>query len=256
VSDTHPVEDAQAHNQQGRKARDRGSVLVEAAIVLPLLFSLLFGVLEIGGALKSYSSASNAVRAGGRMASVAGNDAMADQAILSRVAQEAAGLGKGEIEYIIIWKATGPGTKPPAACIAAAGSASSPNTSSLGVYDGGTGQVGACNVYVRPDATGGAFAMANRGPGMQPPEYYFGCTGPSGPGAAHMVDCRWSPKNRKVAVSPRGTPAATTLKPDHLGVYIRATHKYYTGMFGSTLTISDSGINLLEPDTYQVGTGS
>ncbi len=68
--------------EAGHGSSDRGAVIVEAAFILPILFLLIFGMIEIGGALKSYSSAANAVRAGGRMASVAGNDAMADQLIL------------------------------------------------------------------------------------------------------------------------------------------------------------------------------
>ena len=41
---------------------------------------------------------------------------------------------------------------------------------------------------------------------------------------------------------------------DFLGVYIKATHDYYTGLFGTTLTITESGINLLEPDSFGVAT--
>ena len=70
-------------------------MLVEAAIVLPILFMMIFGIMEIGSALKSYSGASNAVRAGGRMASVAGNDVDADRAILERMAEESAGVDAG-----------------------------------------------------------------------------------------------------------------------------------------------------------------
>lgn len=233
-----------------RRARgDRGAVLVESAIVLPLLFLFLFGIMEVGGALKSYSGTSNAVRAGGRMASVAGADAMADQQILVRMAREAAGLGKGELDYIIIWNATGVGDTPPAACVAAAGAALSPNLSSVGVSDGGTSQKGACNVYIRPQAAGGAFQMA-KGELANPPEHYFGCIGASDPQASQKVDCRWPPRNRKVQISPRGTPAAQRLTPDYVGVHIRASHEYYTGVLGDTLTITDNGINLIEPDTF------
>ena len=216
-------------------------MVVEAAIVLPLLFTLVFGVLEIGGALKTYSGASNAVRAGGRAGSVAGNDAMADQYLLERMAQEAAGISASEIEMIIVWHAAGPGESVPVACVSAAGSATAPNTSSLGQ----TGSK-ACNVYVRPAAAGGAFAMA-KGQAAQPATFYFGCTGPSDPLAANKVDCSWSPRDRKVAISPRGTPV---LRPDYLGVYIRAKHPYITGVLGQTLTVTDSGITLLEPDSY------
>jgi hypothetical protein len=235
-----------------RATRDRGSVVVEAAIVLPLLFMLLFGVLEIGSALKSYSGAANAVRAGGRMGSVAGNDASADQLTMARVAREAAGIGEGEIDYVIIWKATGPGQSPPATCVDIANAASGPNASSVGVYDGGVGTAGACNIYMLPEAADGAFDMALGRATNPDPNFYFGCTGPSGPGHDHKLDCNWSPKNRKVQVSPRGTDPADALKPDFLGVYIKATHEYVTGILGSTLTITESGINLLEPDTFGV----
>lgn len=224
-----------------RRRGDRGSVLVEGAIVLPLLFTLVFGVLEIGGALKTYSGASNTVRAGGRAGSVAGNDAMADQYMFERMAQEAAGIADREIEMIIVWHAAGPGEAVPAACVSAAGSATAPNTSSVGQ----TGSK-ACNVYIRPADPGGAFAMA-KGLAAQPAAFYFGCTGPSDPLAANKVDCNWSPRDRKVQISPRGTPV---LRPDYLGVYIRAKHSYITGVLGDTLTVTESGTTLLEPDSY------
>ncbi|MEQ1786435.1 MAG: TadE/TadG family type IV pilus assembly protein [Acidimicrobiales bacterium] len=237
-----------------RSRDERGAVVVEAALVLPLLLMLLFGIIEVGGAIKSYSSAANAARAGGRMASVAGNEAMADQQILERVAGEASGLPNGEIEYVIIWNSTGVGETPPAACIAAAGAASAPNTSPVGVYDGGNSTKGACNVYIRPDAPGGAFQMA-RGELASPPEFYFGCLAPGEP---NKVDCNWSPKNRKVRISPRvlpvGTPEANRLTPDYVGVFVRASHDYYTGIIGSTLTITEGSVNLLEPDNFGVNT--
>jgi hypothetical protein len=235
-----------------RSADDRGASLVEAALVMPLLFALIFGILEIGGALKSYSSTGNAVRAGGRMASVAGNDAMADQQILERVAEEAAGLGKGEVEYVIIWRADGEGDTAPAACVTLAGASDTPNSSSVGVFDGGPGgtATGACNVYREPDKPGGAFAMA-RGDMPNPPDFYFGCSGPPNP---NKVDCSWSPRNRNVQISPRSAAPSERLRPDYIGVHIRASHQYYTGFLGDTLTITDNGVNLLEPDTYGLDT--
>ena len=114
-----------------RRGGDAGGVLVEAAIVLPVLFLLVFGILEIGSALKSYSGASNAVRAGGRMASVAANDGDADRAILERMALEASGVTSGEIEYVVIWHAAATGESPPSGCLPAA--QASPNTASVGV---------------------------------------------------------------------------------------------------------------------------
>jgi hypothetical protein len=221
---------------------DRGSVIVEASLILPLLFLVIFGVIEIGGSLKSYSSVSNGVRAGGRMASVAGNNASADRMILERVAQEAAGIGKGEIEYVMVWHATGTGTPPPSQCLRAV--PPTPNQSSQGRT-----VTGSCNIYFLPQAAGGAFDMAT-GRAAQPASYYFGCTGTSDPLATQKVDCFWPGKDRKITSTPRGiTPVQS---PDFVGVHVRAKHRYYTGILGSTLTITDSGVNLLEPQGYSL----
>jgi len=241
-----------------RRGGDEGAALVEAAIVLPVFFMLVFGIMEVGGAIKSYSAANNAVRAGGRMASVAGSTPMADRMILERVAQEAAGLGKGEIQYVIVWNADGPGDAPPSACTSAANGqlGGGPNTSSVGYAGVSSGpplntKLGACNVYVWPDRPGGAFDMAT-GRASRPPEYYFGCT--SATEATTKVDCSWPARERKVTISPRrNLSGLPTVRPDYIGVYIRAEHRYLTGILGRTLTITDSGINLIEPDEYGFG---
>lgn len=237
-----------AKGSRRRRARqDRGAVLVEAAIILPLLFTLVLGILEIGSALKSYSGTANAVRAGGRMASVAGNIADADRAILERVATEATGISDGEIEYVVIWHASATGEQPPAACRPAP--QSSPNFTSAGVSDGGTDAIGACNIYHRAADPGGAFDMAT-GDAANPPDFYFGCTGASDPQAGNKVDCRWPAKNRKTTVTPRGVNPL--VPPDYVGVYIRAEHGYVTGILGDSLTITDGSVNLLEPQGYSV----
>jgi len=233
---------------RARRRDERGAVLVEAAIILPILFMMIFGIMEIGSAMKSYSGAANAVRAGGRMASVAGNDVDADRAILERMAQEGAGIASGDIEYIVIWHASATGEQPPALCRPAA--LASPNQSSAG-QAGGAGT--ACNIYHRPDAPGGAFDMAT-GEAANPADFYFGCTDSAQ--ATTKVDCFWKAKDRKTTVTPRGQtpPAGQTASPDYVGIYIRAEHDYVTGVLGDSLTITDASVNLIEPQGYSVVT--
>jgi TadE-like protein len=244
------VQSSRARTRRARGRGDRGGVLVEAAIVLPVLFMIVFGILEIGSALKSYSGAANAVRAGGRMASVAGNNADADRMIMERIAGEATGISDGEIEYVVIWHASATGEQPPLACRPAA--QGSPNTSSVGVPDGGptVDAIGACNIYHRPAAPGGAFDMAT-GNAAQPPAFYFGCSGANN---ANKVDCNWQGKNRRTTITPRcqTSPCPTPQQPDYVGVYIKAEHEYVTGVLGDTVTITDGSINLLEPQGYSV----
>ncbi len=57
-----------------RVTRDkkRGSALVEFAFIVPLLFALVFGVIDFGRALYSYHFVSNAAREATRWASVRG----------------------------------------------------------------------------------------------------------------------------------------------------------------------------------------
>jgi hypothetical protein len=233
----------------GRVQRnDKGAVLVEAAIILPVLLMMIFGIFEIGSLLKSYSGAANAVRAGGRMASVAGNDVDADGAILARMALETAGIPDGEIEYIVIWHATGTGELPPSACRPAA--QATPNTVSVG-QTGGAGV--ACNIYHRPQAAGGAFDMA-QGKAANPATFYFGCSGSSDPAAGHKLDCNWPGRDRKATVTPRGStpPVGQSATPDYVGIYVRSEHNYVTGVLGRTITITDASVSLIEPQGYSV----
>lgn len=226
---------------------ERGAALVEATIVLPVLMFLLFAVIELGGLLRSYSGAASAVRVGGRSASLAGSDPMADQRILEAVARQAGTMDEDEIDLVVIWHAAGPGDPVPAACLTAQPAV--PNTSSVGSKGTAPKGVGACNVYVQPDANGGAFDMV-AGTAGQPSEHYFGCSGTNDPEAFHKLDCNWPATTRQVLTSPRGSSTPTST--DFVGVYVRARHRYYTGALGTGVTLTDSSITLIEPQGYEL----
>jgi hypothetical protein len=238
---------------QGRRRlhRQRGAALVEAGLIFPILMFFIFAIIEVGMLLSAHSAAANAVRAGGRMASVQGNVAQADQMTLARLAEESTAIRNGQIEYVTIWHAAGPESTIPNACRPTSVPAN-PNTSSQGVRI--TTAAGSCNIYYRPQASGGAFQLATVGAGGNPPDYYFGCTGPSGPGAGHKLDCNWAPIDRETVISPRELPTGVTerLTPDYVGVYIRVQYRYVTGLLGSNRTITDNSITLLEPSNFGV----
>ncbi len=227
--------------------RDEGAAMVEVTFVLPILVVLLFGVIELGGALKSYSATADAVRSGGRAASLVGSDPMADATILEQVAA-AHSLGGGEIELVVIWHAAAPGEEPPAGCIPA-DLGSTPNTTSVGVADGGGDTTGACNAYLWPQASGGAFDMA-AGQATEEPEHYFACEGVDDPDAGHKLDCNWPGKERRVLTSPR--EAVQQRSTDLVGVHVRARHHFYTGFLGDSLTITDRSVSLIEPQGYEL----
>jgi hypothetical protein len=202
---------------------------------------LIFGVIEVGHLMSTYSAAANAVRAGGRMAAVQGSTATADQATLVRIAQESTAIRDGEIRYIIIWEADGPEDTLPANCRSAADTLGAANTSSQGV-------AGVCNIYAYPAASGGAFDMANGEATNPDPMFYFGCTSASE--ASTKLDCNWQPQDRETVISARNAPVRVL--PDYVGIYIRVEYRYLTGLLGTTRTITDNSITLLEPDNFGV----
>jgi Flp pilus assembly protein TadG len=92
------------HRQRG----DRGAAIVEAAIGTVLFFTLLFGVAEFGLAFKDYLSMSAAVRDGARIATTQGRNTATDFLIIKTVKQRMPAVATGNIQRIVVFKATGP----------------------------------------------------------------------------------------------------------------------------------------------------
>lgn len=69
---------------------DKGQVLVETALLVPLLFVLIFAIAEFGRAIHTKSTLSNAARAGARAAAVTANLSPTSPTTLSLVAGEPA----------------------------------------------------------------------------------------------------------------------------------------------------------------------
>jgi hypothetical protein len=226
-----------------RRPRERGAALVEATVAIPLLFAFTFGFIELAGLLRAYAAAEGATRAAGRTASVAGSDPLADRAVLARLEGELGPLGADSIDYVVIWHAGGPGEAVPSACRPS--TVATPNSASLGVADGGVDSVGACNVYVRPGAPGGAFGR------LADPATAFGCTGPADPGAAQKLDCNWPAQHRRALTTPR-TVLGPELPTDFVGVHVQLRHQHLVRLLGASSTLSESAVNLIEPLGYSV----
>jgi hypothetical protein len=64
----------------------RGSSLIEAALVFPILILIIIGTVEIGLAFKDYLAVSAMSREGARIAALAGQDLEADCAVLEGIA--------------------------------------------------------------------------------------------------------------------------------------------------------------------------
>jgi hypothetical protein len=193
------------------RRRERGATIIEAAIISPIFFLLIFGIIEVGGAYKDKLAIGNAVTAGARTGSAAADDALGDYNILHAVDKGLAAAPRSSVELIVVFNAGGPDGVPTAGCKA--------GTSFAGV---GTARTGACNVY-----TTAVFDEA---------QSHFGCK----PG--YDLDRFYCPSSRKVALT-----AANGGPPDVIGVWIKMHHAYYTRFIADSVTLTDQSVIAVEP---------
>jgi len=85
----------------------------------------------------------------------------------------------------------------------------------------GTPETGKCNVYDPSE--------------FSTPKASFGCQ-------TAALDKSWCPSDRKTSQT-----VASGGPPDYIGVYIKVVHTYYTGFFGSAVTLTDQAIIQIEP---------
>jgi hypothetical protein len=109
---------ARREYSRGRAERgrgERGAVLVELAIILPLVILLTFGIIEYSYAFNADSTVSQAARAGGRTASAQPRDPNMEVNAAQAVASALQTLPANQPKFVMIYKANGSGT-PPGAC--------------------------------------------------------------------------------------------------------------------------------------------
>ncbi len=196
-----------------RAGHERGAVLVEAALVTPLVFMLLFGVIEFGYAFYGKLTVNNMSVVGARAASGGGNDVLADYQVLQSVAGANTGISSSDVQLVIVYRATGPSDRVPTSCL----------TASVG--NSYTSSVRGCNRYVGSD--------------LARPSSDFGCDGPLGPDT--LNDHYWCPTDRHYTLT------GTTGPPDYIGVYVKANHRNLTGLLGSSVTFATDTVMRIEP---------
>ena len=81
---------------------ERGATLVEAAIVLPLFFLLVFGLLEFGLGFKDWLSLNHGAREGARVSVAAADDIRADQLALEALEKGLAGNMIDAVDHVEI----------------------------------------------------------------------------------------------------------------------------------------------------------
>ena len=90
-----------------RRARgDRGAVLVEATLVLPVVLMLLWGIIEFGFGWRDKITVETAARAGARTASNLGKTSLADYYALQSTVSALSSVPNANIDYVVIYNAT------------------------------------------------------------------------------------------------------------------------------------------------------
>lgn len=88
-----------------RGRREKGATLVEAALAFPILILIIISILELGMAFKDYLTVSYISREAARVGALAGNDPLADCAILLGIEDIASEQDLRRMEAIRIYRA-------------------------------------------------------------------------------------------------------------------------------------------------------
>ncbi len=103
---------------RARAEGERGAVMVEAAIAGFFFLICLFGVIEFGVTFFDYLTTSNMARVGARTGSTLGDSPATDYQILQAIAGATSSMPQGNIQFIVVYKASGVGAAPNSACFA------------------------------------------------------------------------------------------------------------------------------------------
>jgi hypothetical protein len=193
--------------------RQRGAVLVEAALLTPIVLLLVFGTMEMGYAFYGKLTVNHMSVAGARAASGGANDVLSDYHMLEAVEDAATGMASSDISLIVVYRAATSDDRVPSGCL----------TSSIT----DSPSVRGCNRYTAAD--------------LDLAESEFGCVGPPGP--TIKVDSYWCPTDRKSAL----LADAGNGPPDYVGVYVKAEYHNLFGLFGETFTFTSDTVIKIEP---------
>ena len=215
-----------------RATGERGSTIVEAAVVVPTVMAILFAMLEMGLYFKDSLTVSEGVKEGARTGAAYAQNIDADYYIIQSVINAAS--INGQVQETIIYDAAPPSPtdqsaqNPSAACMA--------STTGVSVtYTDGTGTthaaIGSCNVYLRAngdfnhvigDFTNKTFTNSRFWPGETRLE--------------NTTDTRYTSN---------GTQSPG---PDDIGIWVKTTHNWMTGFVSTSPTIiTDQAVYRIEP---------
>ena len=202
-----------------RRRREGGVALLEIAILSPIVFFLLFALLEFGLLFRDQLTAQDAVGDAARLGAIMGPDVAtdgtnADFQVIKTIREGLGSIPPEWVQRIVIFRGNPAG-------------AGSPTDQLPATCKGGTAIAGRCNVY-DPFSAFTAVEAGNVN--------FFNCAAnPTSPA------CSWQPELRDDGPEPANI--------QYLGVFVRIRRDSLTGVFADTFTIDRAFVLRLEPGT-------
>lgn len=203
-----------------RLGGDEGAVLVEFALVLPIIALVTLGILEFGLAWRDANTVTRTVASAGRTGATLANDEFTDYELLRAVQSGFTGNDQLEIERVIVYEAAAVDGGVPQTCL------------DFGVPTG-TGAFGVadtCNIYSKDQVDSDSLAGFRR---------VASATYPDWDCASGSWDAQWCPADRQ-----RARPGA-----DYVGVFVEAEYTTVTGLISDEVHIQRSAVYEVDPPT-------
>ncbi|MGV1036099.1 MAG: TadE/TadG family type IV pilus assembly protein [Candidatus Nanopelagicales bacterium] len=179
-----------------RQRQERGSVAIEAALVIPMLMLVLFGIVEFSMLLRDHVSLTAAARSGARIGSAEPRMSTFTTDMAAAVARAGTGMPASTIQELWVYEANVKGYP----------------TNGGSILGTGTTFTACTTRCKRFTYSGGSFTAAG--------------------GSWDATDVNACP----------GDAGMTSV-----GVYIRARHRFISGLFGSSVQITDHAVMRFEP---------
>lgn len=205
-----------------RRRDERGAAAVEAALITPILVLLVFGIIEFSFVLRDYQVVSSDVRAGARIASTG------------------AGAGPGTCDTYTGAPPCTPASSP--ALAQAAADAIQREGSAMPVNSINYILVYKANAQGYPGADGNTTMPSSCASTANCVKFTWQASANAGAGAFRYTDGSWNSASISACF-----PGNATNPLNRVGVAMNATHKMMTGLFGSTVTLSDHAAFDFEP---------
>jgi Flp pilus assembly protein TadG len=218
---------------------DEGAVLVEAVFMLPIMLTLLCGLIDYGIGMRDRQVLQGSARNAARVAAASstfntGKDA--DRFGMTTLWAGIQSVQNVALQRTVVFKAnpttwvdqtSAPLSSPPAICLT-----TPTNDAGAGVNAGGV----SCNIYSPNQVKNAATAWTSGVIVPALPLLPTTCSTSVG------YDRYWCPVSRSALLSDNAGKGT-----DYLGVYVRVVYTPMTGLFAGTITMDDTIIVRLEP---------